>query len=73
MIVKFVAPLKWLLHPCYQIIYDFSWLDRLVCITRVNRAEESGGHYSSSEEHLDWFKIDFNLAEIISVQDYKHT
>ena len=26
-----------------------------------------------SKEHLDWLKIDLNAAEIITVQDYKHT
>ena len=27
--------------------------------------------FQGSNEHLDWFKIDMNLAEIITVQDYK--
>ena len=26
-----------------------------------------------SKEHLDWLKIDLNVAKIITVQDYKHT
>ena len=26
-----------------------------------------------SKEHLDWCKIDLNVAEIITVQDYKWT
>ena len=25
------------------------------------------------KEHLDWFKKDLNAAEIITIQDYKHT
>ena len=25
------------------------------------------------KEHLDWFKIDLNVAEIITVQGYRHT
>ena len=25
------------------------------------------------KEHIDWLKIDLNAAEIITVQDYKHT
>ena len=25
-----------------------------------------------SKEHLDWLKIDFNAAKIVTVQDYKH-
>ena len=25
-----------------------------------------------SKEHLDWLEIDLNVAEIITVQDYKH-
>ena len=24
------------------------------------------------KEHLNWLKIDFNAAEIITIQDYKH-
>ena len=28
--------------------------------------------YLGSEEHLDWLKIDLNVAEIYTVQDYKH-
>ena len=24
------------------------------------------------KEHLDWFKIDLNVAEIINVQDHNH-
>ena len=28
--------------------------------------------YLGSEEHLDWLKIDLNVAKIYSVQDYKH-
>ena len=26
-----------------------------------------------SKEHLDWLKIDLNVAKIITLQDYKHT
>ena len=26
-----------------------------------------------SKEHLDWLMIDLNVAEIITIQDYKHT
>ena len=25
------------------------------------------------KEHLDWLKIDFNVAEIITVENYKRT
>ena len=28
--------------------------------------------FLGSKEHLDWLKIDLNVAEIINVQDYKH-
>ena len=28
---------------------------------------------SDSKEHLDWLKIDLDSAEMITVQDYKHT
>ena len=28
--------------------------------------------FLGSKEHLDWFKIDFNAGEIITVQDFKH-
>ena len=29
--------------------------------------------FLSSEEHLNWLKIDLNAAEIITIRDYKHT
>ena len=29
--------------------------------------------FEGSREHLDWLKIDLNMAEIITIQDYKHT
>ena len=29
--------------------------------------------FLGSKEDLDWLKIDLNVAEIITVQDYKHT
>ena len=28
--------------------------------------------FLGSKEHLDWLKIDLNVAEMITVQDYKH-
>ena len=30
-------------------------------------------NFLGSKEHLDWLKIDLNMAEIITVQDYKRT
>ena len=50
-------------------------------VASVNEAGESGGFRGrstlrkllGSKEHLDWLKIDLNVAEIITVQDYKHT
>ena len=30
-------------------------------------------NFLGSKEHLDWLKIYLNVAEIITVQDYKHT
>ena len=30
-------------------------------------------NFLGSKEHLDWLKIDLNMAEIITVQDYKCT
>ena len=29
--------------------------------------------FLGSKEHLDWLNIDLNVAEIITVQNYKHT
>ena len=61
-------------------------ISRKMSIASVNRA---GGVWGCSEtpaevlrwdnnllgskEHLDWLKIYLNVAEIITVQDYKHT
>ena len=28
--------------------------------------------FLDSKEHLNWLKIDVNVAEIITIQDYKH-
>ena len=51
-----------------------------VNVPSINGAGGSGGFlrlqqvtlqkFSGSKEHLDWLKIDFNVAEIITVQDY---
>ena len=31
-----------------------------------------GRKFLGSKEHLNWFKIDWNAAKIITIQDYKH-
>ena len=54
----------------------------------ANKAGGSGGHceplskgfkgrnplrkFLGSKEHLDWLKIDLNVTEISTVEDYKH-
>ena len=35
--------------------------------------EEHSKKFLGSEKHLDWVKIDFNAAEVITVQDYNNT
>ena len=45
-------------------------------VASINRARGRGGLSPSVEvldfkEHLAWLKIDLNLVEIITVQDYK--
>ena len=62
-------------------------ISRKAGIASVNGAEGSGGHceplsngfrghnplwkFLGYKEHLDWLKMDLNVAEIITVQDYK--
>ena len=36
------------------------------------RGQSSLRWFLGSKEYLDWLKIDLNLAEIITAQDYKH-
>ena len=33
----------------------------------------SVGHFLGSKVHLDWLKIDLNVVEIITAQEYKRT
>ena len=60
-------------------------IGRKVSVASVNGAGGSGGVLRSqlwfqgtlrkilgSKEHVDWLKIDLNVAEIITVQGYKH-
>ena len=60
-------------------------IGRKVRVASVNGAGGSGGVLRSqlrfqgtlrkilgSKEHVDWLKIDLNVAEIITVQGYKH-
>ena len=60
-------------------------IGRTVSVTSANQAGGSGGVLRSqlqfqgilrkilgSKEHVDWLKIDLNVAEIITIQDYKH-
>ena len=43
-------------------------------VASVNRAEVSWERrILGSKKHLDWFKIDFNAAEKITIQGYKRT
>ena len=59
-----------------------------VSVASVNEAGGSGGvlrpsggfrgrsalrKFLRSKEHLHWLKMDLNVTEIITVQDYKHT
>ena len=58
-----------------------------VSVADVNRARGSGGvlktqqgvrgpsplrRFFGSKQHQDWIKMDLNVAEIITVQEYKH-
>ena len=36
------------------------------------RGQSTLRKFLGSKEHLDWLKIDLNVAETITVQDYKH-
>ena len=60
-------------------------IGRKVSLTSANQAGGSGvvlrfqlqfqgilRQILGSKEHVDWLKIDLNVAEIITVQDYKH-
>ena len=59
-------------------------ISRKAGVASVNRARESEPlgrgfrrwsplrKFLGSKEHLDWLKIDLNVAETITVQDYKH-
>ena len=60
-------------------------IGRKVSVVIVNKAGGSRGvlnrgfrvwstlkRFLGSKKHLDWLKIDLNMAEIITVQDYKH-
>ena len=60
-------------------------ISRKASVASINGAEESVGlsgsltgvcllrKFLGSKEHLAWLKIDLNVTEIITVQDYKHT
>ena len=56
-----------LLHPCYCFIY-WEILNNILLFL----AEHVNLIFLGFKEHLDWFKIDLNVAEMITVQDYKH-
>ena len=40
--------------------------------SRGFRGQSTLRKFLCSKEHLDWLKIDLNVAETITVQDYKH-
>ena len=40
--------------------------------SRIFSGQNTLRKFLSSEEHLDWLKIDFSVAEIIAIQDYKY-
>ena len=40
--------------------------------SRGFRGQSTLREFFGSKEHLDWLKIDLNVAEIITVQDNKH-
>ena len=58
-------------------------ISRKASIVSINRAGGSRGcsewgksplrKILGSKEHLSWPKIELNVAEIITVQDFKHT
>ena len=68
--------------PQVNIIY------RKASVVSANETGGSGGHceplskgfkgrnplrkFLGSKEHLDWLKIDLNVTEISTVEDYKH-
>ena len=42
-------------------------------LSRGFRGQSCLRKFLGSKEHLDWLKIDLNLAEIRTAQDYIHT
>ena len=52
-------------------------IDRKVSVASVNECSETTvgplRKFLGSKEHVNWLKIDLNAAEIITIQDYKHT
>ena len=56
-------------------------ISRKASLASINGAGGVRGHcvlhplrkFLGSKEHLVWLKIDLNMAEIITVQDYKRT
>ena len=70
-------------------IPEVNIISRKTSVESFNRVGGSGGHSESlskdfrgksplrkclgSKEHLDWLKIDLNVAKIITVQDNKCT
>ena len=42
-------------------------------LSRDFRGQSTLRKLLSSKEHLEWLKINLNVAKIITVQDYKHT
>ena len=70
-----------------DIIPGVNTISRKVSVASINKAgrsvvfwDPSGGFrgwntltkFLDSKEHLDWFKIDLNAAEVITVQGYRH-
>ena len=70
-----------------DIIPGMNKISRKVSVASINKAggsvvfrDPSGvfgdwntlTNFLDSKEHLDWFKIDLNVAEIITVQGYRH-
>ena len=61
-----------------NVIPGVNIIARKVSIVGINGAGGSRGvrrpvrKFWGSKEHLDWLKTDLNVAEIITVQDYKH-
>ena len=48
-------------------------IDRKVSLTSVRKPGEILRKILGSKEHLNWLKLDQNVAEVITIQDYKHT